>query len=269
MTNAELEPRIARGRFRAGAWTGPTSGFCRDHIQANVVIVSTRVADAFAEFCKANPAPCPLLERLVPGDPEPKRSAPGADLRTDLPRYRVHRAGGASEERFEITDLWTDDLVGFLLGCSFSAEGALIRAGIMPRYVEQGTNVPMFRTNRLTTPAAPFGGPLVVSYRPILAAQADLAAEVTGRYPLAHGAPVHRGEPGALGIPDLSRPDWGDPSPIDADEVPMFWACGVTSQVAVRRAIDAGAISWAITHAPGHMLITDLSAEVGSVGAAS
>ena len=180
--------------------------------------------------------------------------APGADLRTDLPRYRVYRDGKLAEERAEVRSLWRDDLVAFLIGCSFSFEEALAAAGVPLRHVEACSNVPMYRTSVPTAPAGRFRGPLVVSMRPIPAGLVPLAVQVTSRFERVHGAPVHVGEPGALGIRDLSRPDWGDPVEIRPGELPVFWACGVTPQAAAL----ASGLPFCITHAPGHMFVTDL-----------
>jgi uncharacterized protein YcsI (UPF0317 family) len=254
---ASLLPSEARALFRAGTLSGPSAGISLGYAQANVVILPGSAADRFEEFCRANHRACPLIERLQPGDPEPKRSAPGADLRTDLPRYRIHRRSRAPEERQDVIDAWTDDAVGFLLGCSFSFESALTEAGLTPRYLEEGRNVPMYRTNRATTPAGPFGGALAVSMRPVPSARVDDAVRITAAFTDAHGAPIHVGDPAALGIADLAKPDFGDASTIRTGEVPLFWACGVTSHLAMVGALEAHAIPWAITHAPGHMFITD------------
>lgn len=246
-----------RRRCRSGTWRGPTSGLAVGHCQANVLIIPAAAADEFERFCRANPGPCPLIERLAPGDPVPRRSAPGADLRTDLPRYRRHDASGW-RECFDLTGDWPNDAVGFLLGCSFTAEEALLGAGIPVRHLEEGRNVPMYRTDRDTVAAGPFGGPLVVSMRPVDRGRVAEAVELTAPYRAAHGAPVQWGDPARLGIADLSRPEWGDPVTVRSGEVPVFWACGVTSQVAVARALASGAVPWAISHAPGHMFVTDL-----------
>jgi uncharacterized protein YcsI (UPF0317 family) len=254
---SQLPPREARALFRAGRMSGPTAGFSAGYAQANVVILPAAAADWFEAFCRANPRPCPLLERTPVGDPEPKRSAPGADLRTDLPRYRIYAKGRPPAESTDVLGAWRDDAVGFLLGCSFSFEAALTDAGLRPRYVEEGRNVPMYRTDRATVPAGPFGGPLVVSMRPVLESRIDEAIRITAAFPDSHGAPVHVGDPAALGIADLARPDYGDASTVRPGEVPLFWACGVTSQIAVLAALESGAIDWAMSHAPGHMLITD------------
>src|SRR5262249_23656657 len=214
-------------------------------------------ADWFDAFCRANHRACPLIERLEAGDPEPRASAPGADLRTDLPRYRIHRPGQAPEERLDVVGRWADGAGGFLLGCSFSFESALTGAGLRPRYLEEGRNVPMYRTNRATTPAGPFGGSLAVSMRPVPSSRVDDAVRITAAFTDAHGAPIQVGEPKALGIADLAEPDFGDPSTVRPGEVPLFWACGVTSHLAMVGALEAGAIPWDSTHAPGHMFITD------------
>src|ERR1043166_3558749 len=253
----ELRPAEARALFRTGALGGPSAGFSFGFAQANVVILPAAAADWFEAFCRANHRACPLLERMEVGDPEPRRSAPGADLRTDVPRYRIHRSGQAPEERREVVEAWTDDAVGFLLGCSFSFEAALSDAGLRPRYLEEGRNVPMYRTNRATTPAGPFRGPLAVSMRPIPSSRVNDAVRITAAFADAHGAPIHVGEPAGLGIADLAAPDYGDASTVHPGEVPLFWACGVTSHLALINALETGAIPWAITHAPGHMFITD------------
>lgn len=239
---------------RSGAWDRPTAGQAPGYAQANLVILPAEAAFDFLRFAQRNPKPCPVLEVLEVGDPEPKLTAPGADLRTDLPRYRVYRHGELAEERTEVSDLWRSDLVSFLIGCSFTFEQPLLDAGLPVRHIECGCNVPMYRTNVATTPAGRFSGPLVVSMRPIPAALVPRAVAVTARYPAVHGAPVHIGAPEALGIADLARPDFGDPVPVHPGEVPVFWACGVTPQaVAVNSRIP-----FMITHAPGHMFVTGL-----------
>lgn len=246
-----------RQEIRAGRWRRPTAGLAPGFVQANLVIVPAAAADDFRRFCDRNPKPCPLLEVTAPGDPEPRQTAPGADVRTDLPRYRVFRDGQMVEERDDLHDLWRDDFVAFLLGCSFTFEEALLQAGLRLRHLDLGRNVSMYVTTRLCDPAGPFAGPLVVSMRPFAAADVPRVEAITARYPLAHGAPVHAGDPAALGIVDLARPEFGDPVPVEPGEVPVFWACGVTPQVALRRA----RLPLAITHAPGHMFITDLTAD--------
>jgi uncharacterized protein YcsI (UPF0317 family) len=251
---AHAAPAEARGRFRASEWTGVTSGMCLGHLQANLAVLAAEEADEFLRFCEANPRPMPLVDVTEPGDPVPRRAAPGADLRTDLPRYRVHRHGELAGEPTDVRDLWRDDLVAFLLGCSFTAESALLAAGVRLRHMERGQNVPVFVTTIPCTPVGRFHGPLVVSMRPIASDRVELARRVTAGQPLAHGAPIHVGDPAEIGILDLARPDYGDPIEPEDDEVPVFWACGVTPQAV----IAAAKPEFAITHAPGHMFITDL-----------
>jgi uncharacterized protein YcsI (UPF0317 family) len=243
-----------RAAVRAGRFSGPTAGLARGYVQANLVVLPAEAAGEFAEFCRLNPRPCPLLEQTAPGDPEPRACAPGADLRTDVPRYRVFRAGRLDpREPTDILNLWRDDFVGFLLGCSFTFDNALERAGLSPRHVVERRNVPMYRTNCANRPAGRFAGNLVVSMRPFPPQAVERAIEISGRYPTMHGAPAHVGDPGAIGIHDLARPDFGDAVTIQPGEVPVFWACGVTPQVALA---EAG-LDLAITHSPGCMFVTD------------
>jgi uncharacterized protein YcsI (UPF0317 family) len=261
--SAELATGVAvREACRSGTLTGPTSGFAAGFTQANLVIVPHAAAFEFLLFCQRNPKPCPVLEVTEPGDYVPRRFAPEADLRTDLPRYRVWRDGELAGEPTEIRDLWQSDFVAFLIGCSFTFEAALQAAGIPVRHIEQERNVPMYRTHRPCAPAGRFSGPLVVSMRPMTAAQSVVAVQVTSRFPGVHGAPVHLGDPGALGISDLARPDFGDPVEVRAGEIPVFWACGVTPQCALM----AAKLPLAITHAPGCMFVTDGGDESLAVG---
>jgi len=243
-----------RLRARSGELTGPTAGLALGYVQANLVVVPREMAFDFLLFCQRNPKPCPLLDFTEPGDPEPPLIAPGADLRTDLPRYCVYRNGQCAEEPTDLKALWRDDLVGFLLGCSFTFENALLQAGLPVRHLDAGCNVPMYRTNIACRPAGIFCGPMVVSMRPMSPAQAIRAVEICSRFPRAHGAPVHLGEPSAIGIADLARPDFGDPVDIRPGEIPVFWACGVTPQ-AVAMEVRPPLL---ITHKPGHMFVTDL-----------
>lgn len=256
MTFAELEglsPQEVRAIIRQGRWSAPTPGLAPGHVQANLVILPREWAYDFLVFAMRNPKPCPVLDITEPGDPEPRKMAPGGDLRTDLPRYRVWENGQCVAEPQEIGAYWRDDLVGFLLGCSFSFEGALVEARVPVRHIECGCNVPMYITHVPCTPAGRLSGPLVVSMRPIPAALVSRAVLATGRFPAVHGAPVHVGDPGAIGIRDVHRPDFGDPVPIRDGEVPVFWACGVTPQAALM----ASRPPFAITHAPGHMFLCD------------
>jgi uncharacterized protein YcsI (UPF0317 family) len=243
-----------RSLIRSGGLRRSTAGLAAGHAQANLVILPASAAGDFRRFCELNPRPCPLIEITEPGSPEPRQSAKGADLRTDLPGYRVYRRGVLDREVDALHDLWQDDFVAFLLGCSFTFESALARAGIALRHVELGCTVPMYRTGVACEPAGPFHGPMVVSMRPVPRKLVPLATEVTARYERSHGAPVHSGDPAALGIGDLSRPDYGDAVPLYDDEVPVFWACGVTPQAAA----VAASIELMITHAPGRMFITDI-----------
>ncbi|MFV2177488.1 putative hydro-lyase [Actinomadura sp. LOL_016] len=245
-----LTPDQARALFRAGLRV-PTAGWCTGRTQANLIAVPRDQAYDLLLFAQRNPKPCPLLEVTDPG----AVSAPifPGDLRTDLPGYIVYEHGEPVAEVTDVTEYWRGDLVSFLIGCSFTFETALRDAGVPIRHVEQGVNVPMYRTSRTCRRAGEFGGPLVVSMRPVPAAQVADAVRVTARYPSVHGAPVHVGDPVELGIEDLGRPDYGDPVDVRVDEIPVFWACGVTPQAAV----TASRPKFAIGHAPGHMAITD------------
>ncbi|HEU5393937.1 MAG TPA: putative hydro-lyase [Candidatus Methylomirabilis sp.] len=254
-------PKEIRERIRRGEWVRPTAGCAAGYVQANLAILPRDLAYDFLVFAHRNPKPCPLLEVTDPGSPEPARVAPGADLRTDLPRYRVYRHGILAQEVTDLLALWRDDLVAFLLGCSFTFEAALLKADVPVRHLEEGCNVPMYITSVPCAPAGLFAGPLVVSMRPIPPEKVARAAAVTARFPAVHGAPVHVGTPEALGIRDLGRPDFGDPVTIRPGEVPVFWACGVTPQ-AVAMAVKPPLM---ITHAPGHMFVTDLRDEALAV----
>lgn len=251
--------RELRRSVRTGAFTGQTSGVAAGFVQCNFVALPKQYAFDFLAFCLRNPVSCPLIEVLEPGCPEPKNVAPGADLRTDIPGYRIFRDGKLVQEVDNISALWREDMVGFLLGCSFSWEDHLERAGLVPRHLEQKSNVPMFNTDRDNIPSGIFGGKLVVSMRPYRPQDVRAVTEITGQYPLSHGAPIYYGDPQALGIRTGStewsmHPDYGDGVSIKDGEVPVFWACGVTPQSAIMQA----KLPLAITHAPGHMFITDL-----------
>lgn len=249
VTGAEVRRAAARGEL-----SGPTPGLALGYVQANLVVVPRELAFDFLLFCQRNPKPCPLLDVTEPGNPEPKVVAAGADLRTDLPRYRVYRHGEVVEEPADLQRWWRDDMVAFLLGCSFTFENALLEAGVPIRHVEMGCNVPMYRTNLACQSAGMFHGPMVVSMRPLTPAQTVTAIRVCARFPRAHGTPIHFGDPEAIGIRDLRRPDFGDPVEIRAGEVPVFWACGVTPQAVAMEARPP----LLITHKPGHMFVTDL-----------
>ncbi len=254
VTLSATEQRLAA---RRDEWRGTTAGHCPGHQQANVVILPRDAAIDFAAFCTRNPRPCPVIEITPPGDPEPVRSAPGADIRTDVAGYRVYREGRLVEQRSDILDLWQDDLVTFLLGCSFTFEHALIEAGIGVRNVTQGSRVSMFVSSLQCVPAGRFHGPVVVSMRPIAEAQLAQVTALSARYPHAHGAPIHVGDPKAIGIADLSTPDYGEPVAVGPGEVPVFWVCGVTPQAV---AVSAR-VPFMITHEPAQMFLTDLPRE--------
>lgn len=251
-----------RQAARDGSLTGQTSGLAPGFAQANLVILPSEQAADFLLFCQRNSKPCPLLDVTSPGDPMPRRAAPAGDLRTDLPRYRVWRDGKLIDEPTDISGLWRDDFVSFVIGCSFTFEAALLRAGIPVRHIEQGSNVPMYRTNIECAPAGMFHGPLVVSMRPLKPADAIRAVQITSRYPAVHGAPVHLGFPEQIGISDLAHPDFGDAVHITDNELPVFWACGVTPQAAIMAARPP----LVITHSPGCMFVTDLRDEELAVG---
>jgi uncharacterized protein YcsI (UPF0317 family) len=243
-----------RLRIRGGDFSGPTAGLAPGNVQANLVVLPQVLAHDFLRFAQANPKPCPVLAVSEPGDPRLPGLGENLDIRTDLPRYRVWRHGELLEEPAEVSHIWRDDLVSFALGCSFSFEQALVEDGIELRHMTCGSNVPMYRTNILCKPAGPFRGPLVVSMRPLKPADAIRAIQITSRFPSVHGAPVHIGLPEAIGIADLTKPDYGDPVPVKSDELPVFWACGVTPQAVIAQVRP----EFCITHAPGSMLITDL-----------
>jgi uncharacterized protein YcsI (UPF0317 family) len=245
-------PAELRALCRSGAFSGQTAGQAPGHVQANMLIVPREAAYDFLLFCQRNPKPCPLVEVLDAGSWTP-RSAAGGDVRSDLPGYRVYEHGELREEVADVAHLWRDDLVTFLIGCSFSFEDALVRAGIPLRHVEQNRNVAMYRTNIACVPAGRFAGDMVVSMRPVKSRDVAKAVEITARYAHVHGAPVHVGHPEAIGIADLSRPEFGDPVEIMDDEVPVFWACGVTpQQVAMQSRLPL-----CISHSPGKMLVLD------------
>ena len=243
-----------RTACRAGMLTGPTPGLALGYVQANLVILPRDWAFDFLLFCQRNPKPCPVLDVTEPGDPEAKLVAPGSDLRTDLPAYRVWEHGELVEEPKDVIHYWREDLVSFVIGCSFTFENALLAAGVPVRHIEQGVNVPMYKTNIACRPAGRFSGPLVVSMRPLLPHLAVKATQICSRFPRAHGAPVHFGTPEAIGIKDIDRPDFGDAVENRSGELPVFWACGVTPQAALMQAKPP----FAITHKPGHMFLTDL-----------
>lgn len=243
-----------RSACRRNEHDGPTAGLAVRFAHANLVVLPVDAAKEFRVFCHNNPQPCPLIEVLPEGSYTPSDTAADADLRTDLPRYRVLRRGACADRPLHISEVWRADLVAFLLGCSFTFDAALTDADLPVRHVEERCNVPMYRTTHQCVPWGRFAGPLVVSMRPMTAEQARRATILTEAREHAHGAPIHVGDPHALGIADLTRPDYGDAVSIRDDELPVFWACGVTPMEALLRA----KLDIAITHEPGHMFVTDV-----------
>jgi uncharacterized protein YcsI (UPF0317 family) len=248
------DPAAARRAIRAGDFTGYTAAIAPGRVQANVCILPRAFAEDFLLYCQRNPQPCPLLARSDAGDPRLPTLAADLDIRTDIPRYHVFRDGELVEEVTDITSYWRNDLVTFALGCSFSFEEALMADDLPIRHIERKVRVPMYRTNIACHPSGPFAGPMVVSMRPFKPADAIRAVQITSRFPSVHGAPVHLGHPSSIGISNIAKPDYGDAVPVEADEIPVFWACGVTPQAV----IAAAKLPFAITHAPGLMLVTDL-----------
>ncbi len=259
--NVDLGPDEVREMIRQNQWLKPTAGIAQGYAQANLVIVRKELAFDFLLFCQRNPKPCPILDVTKPGSPIPETVAPKADLRTDLPKYLVYKNGVLTEERTDIQSLWAEDMVGFLIGCSFTFEQALLNNGIPVRHIEEGCNVPMFTTSIECRKAGRFEGPMVVSMRPIPEQDVVRAVQVTSRFPSVHGAPVHIGDPEKIGINDINVPDYGDAVKVMPGEVPVFWACGVTPQAAAVKSKP----EIMITHAPGHMFITDKKDESYSV----
>lgn len=251
---AFADPAALRHAVRAGRFRGQTAGQAPGFVQGNLAILPRDFAADFLRFCQLNPKPCPVIGMGEPGDPALPRLGHGIDIRTDVPGYCVFRDGELAAETPDILGEWRGDLVTFVLGCSFSFEAALVEAGLRVRHIDEGKNVAMYRTNIPNAPAGPFGGTLVVSMRPFTPKDAIRAIQITSRFPNVHGAPVHFGDPAAIGIRDIARPDFGDAVAIGPGEVPVFWACGVTPQQAIRAARPP----LAITHQPGAMLVTDL-----------
>ena len=243
-----------RRAIREGRYSGHTAGLGQGFLQANLAILPERFALDFMRFCQRNPKPCPLVGVSDTGNPMMETLGGDIDITTDVPAYNIYRDGGLEGSTEDIRDIWSDDLVVFALGCSFTFEHALQRGGIPVWHIDHDTTVPMFRSNLETVPAGPFGGRMAVSMRAVAKDRVSEVEAISRRYPLAHGAPVFWGDPQEIGIPDLATPDWGDPAPIGAGEVPVFWACGVTPQIALENA----RLPLCITHKPGHMLITDV-----------
>jgi uncharacterized protein YcsI (UPF0317 family) len=251
-------PAELRNEIRSGRFSGTTAGLAPGFAQANLVVLKREWAEEFRAFCLRNPRPCPLLDMTEPGSPHPLRLAPDADLRTDVPGYRVF-SDGRFVEVTDLRDVWSGDVVSFLIGCSFSFERALLSAGLPLRHIELGSTVPMYVTSRVCAAAGRLGGPMVVSMRPLPEPLVERATAICSAYPGSHGPPVHVGDPAALGIRDLTQPDFGDPVPIRAGEVPVFWGCGVTPQVVLERS----GCEWFAAHRPGRMFVSDRPDTIG------
>ncbi len=249
----DLDLKQVREKIRNAEYTGPTSGLARGRVQTNLVMLPEEYAFDFLKFCVRNPKSCPILEVTDAGSPEPPVMAPGTDLRTDVPKYRVYERGELVDEPMDLHAHWREDLVSFLIGCSFTFEEALLSAGLRLAHQEQGRNVSMYVTDHQCLPSGPFSGPMVVSMRPYRPEEIPVAVAASGRYPTMHGAPVHVGKPEALGIEDLARPEFGEPVAMEEDQLPVFWGCGVTPQAVAMSARPP----LMITHSPGHMFITD------------
>ena len=254
MTHDTRSPREIRADIRAGGLARSTAGLAQDYVQANLAVLPKEQAYDFLLFCQRNPKACPLLEVTDVGSAEPKRYAPGSDLRTDIARYRIYRDGEMVDAVEDATPYWRDDLVAFLLGCSFTFEQAMLDAGVRLWHIENGKAVAMWRTSIECEPAGVFHGPMVVSMRPIRPQDLSKAVTASARYPGAHGAPIHVGDPAAIGIADIARPDYGDAQHFEPGDIPVFWACGVTPQAAAL----ASRPPYMITHSPGNMFITDV-----------
>jgi len=255
----------ARRKIRAGLHRGPTAGLAPGFVQGNLAILPQALAADFRRFCELNPKPCPLIGVSAPGDARVPELGEDLEIRTDVPRYRVWRRGELVAEPDDLHEFWRDDLVSFVIGCSFSFEEALLAEGIEIRHIARGCNVPMYRTSIATKDAGPFHGPMVVSMRPMRPADAIRAVEITARYPAVHGSPVHIGKPELIGITDLAKPDYGDAVPVNDDELPVFWACGVTPQSVIATMKP----EFCITHYPGCMLVTDRQNAEFAVGPSS
>jgi uncharacterized protein YcsI (UPF0317 family) len=253
VTAGDLPSAVARRAYRAGKYAS-TAGVAPGFVQGNLVVLPEAQASAFHRFCQLNPKPCPIIGMSDVGDPRIPALGLDLDIRTDIPQYVVWKDGEAIDRPYEVSKYWRDDLVSFVIGCSYSFEEPMMADDLPIRHIEQNTLVPMYRTNIACRPAGPFAGPMVVSMRPLKPVDAIRAVQITSRFPSVHGAPVHLGLPQSIGITDLAKPDYGDPVTVAADEIPVFWACGVTPQ----SVIAAAKVPFAITHAPGMMLVTDL-----------
>jgi uncharacterized protein YcsI (UPF0317 family) len=256
-----MDPKEIRELIRKKVITGPTAGMSKGYTQANLAILKKEHAFDFLLFCQRNPKPCPILDVTEPGSFTPSVIAKDADIRKDIPKYRIYQDGVYTEEVTDITEYWEDDMVAFLIGCSFTFETPLLESGIPVRHIEENCNVPMYKTNIACNKAGKFSGPTVVSMRPMTPADAIRAVQITSRFPAVHGAPIHIGDPSLIGIKDISKPDFGDAVTLKEGEIPVFWACGVTPQAVAMESKP----SIMITHAPGCMFISDVKDEKYSV----
>ncbi|GEA91878.1 putative hydro-lyase [Leuconostoc mesenteroides] len=250
MTPTEFRKKVRNNEFQK-----PTAGMCPGYAQTNLIVLPWEDAYDFLLFAQRNPKPIPILEVTEVGSRELQTLGNDIDVATDFPKYRIYRNGKMVDEYLSVVDFWREDLVSFLIGCSFSFEDLLVDAGIEIRHITEKANVPMFNTNIPLKQAGKFSGNMVVSMRPIKSSQIATAVNVTNRLPGVHGAPIQIGNPAEIGIYDLAHPDYGDAVTINENEIPVFWACGVTPQAAVM----ASKPKFAITHSPGHMLITNIS----------
>lgn len=255
--SADNEINNLRHQIRTGTFTKSTAGLMPGYVQANYVALPKEYALDFMIWCLRNPRPCPLIEVLKDGETTSNNFLNGLDVRLDIPLYRILSSSEPEKSIVDICDIWRPDLYSFLLGCSYTLDDLLIEHGIPVRHVEANTIVPMFQTNIETVPCGHFSGPVVVTMRPMTDVQANEAVKITENLHFAHGGPICVGNPRALGITDLSNPDFGEPVQIQSDEIPIFWACGVTTQVALANAN----VDFAITHAPGRMLITSVETD--------
>lgn len=248
-----MKPSEVRQLIRSQEIKIPTAGMCAGYAQANLVILPKEYAEDFKQYTQLNPFPCPVLE-IVEGSPETHDMGEGGNLVTDIPEYFIYKDGVFTERTYDASKYWQEGFVGFLIGCSFSFEEALMKAGIEIRHIATGRNVPMYKTNIMTKKAGPFEGPMVCSMRPMTPENAKLAYDITVKMPNVHGAPIHIGDPAEIGITDIMKPDYGEAVDIYDGEVPVFWPCGVTPQAAVENAKPP----IVITHSPGYMFITDI-----------
>ena len=255
----DMDLAAQRQLIRAGHYNGHTAGLAKGNLQCNLAILPANLADDFHTYCRLNPKPCPLAGVSRPGRPEIARLGADVDIRSDAARYNIYRDGVLDRQVNDLHSYWRDDLVAFAIGCSFTFEDALRKAGIDMRHIDSNVTVPMFLSSIETAPSGPFNGGTVVSMRPIPEDRIGEVYEICGKFPLAHGAPVHVGDPAAIGIPDLDAPDWGAAVAFKPGEIPVFWACGVTPQAAIMRSKPP----LSITHAPGAMLITGVSETPG------